>query len=137
MRVMTSSCSRPARLSGARCRRFLVVRAILIRRRTTDSTSRSAASSTTSVFSTGSAARRALEAAGAELRTDARVADVDEIEADAIVLAVPPEEGSRLLEEHWAFEPSPIVSVHLLVDRRLFDRHAALLSSPVHWIFDR
>lgn len=85
----------------------------------------------------GGAARRALEEAGAELRTDARVTDVHELEADAIVLAVPPDEASRLLDENWSFEPSPIVSVHLLVDRRLLDQHAALLSSPVHWLFDR
>jgi len=85
----------------------------------------------------GGAARRALEEAGAEVRTDERVADLDEIEADAIVLAVSPDEASRLLDETWSFEPSPIVSVHLLVDRRLLEQHAALLESPVHWIFDR
>ena len=27
--------------------------------------------------------------------------------------------------------------MHLLVDRRLLEQHAALLESPVHWIFDR
>jgi squalene-associated FAD-dependent desaturase len=85
----------------------------------------------------GGAARSALEEAGAELRTEARVADLDEVEADAIVVAVPPEEAARLLGEHWSFEPSPIVSVHVLFDRRLLDQHAALLGSPVHWIFDR
>jgi squalene-associated FAD-dependent desaturase len=85
----------------------------------------------------GGAARRALEEAGAELRADARVADLAEVEADAIVLAVPPDEASRLLDEDWSFEPSPIVSVHLLVDRRLVGQQAALLRSPVHWIFDR
>ena len=85
----------------------------------------------------GGAARAALEEAGAEVRTDARVADLDEVEADALVLAVPPGEASRLLDEHWSFEPSPIVSVHLLLDRRLLEQHAALLESPVHWIFDR
>jgi len=85
----------------------------------------------------GRAARRALEEAGAHLRTDARVADLNEVEADAIVLAVPPDEASRLLDEDWSFEPSPIVSVHLLVDRRLLEQDAALLRSPVQWIFDR
>jgi squalene-associated FAD-dependent desaturase len=85
----------------------------------------------------GGAARGALEEAGADLHTDARVADLDEVEADAIVLAVPPEEAGRLLDQDWSFEPSPIVSVHLLFDRRLLDEHAALLGSPVHWIFDR
>jgi squalene-associated FAD-dependent desaturase len=85
----------------------------------------------------GGAARRALERAGAEVRTDERVVDLDDIEADAIVLAVSPDEASRLLDEKWSLEPSPIVSVHLLVDRRLLDQHVALLRSPVHWIFDR
>jgi hydroxysqualene dehydroxylase len=33
---------------------------------------------------------------------------------------------------------SPIVSVHLLFDRRLLDEPlAALLGSPAHWVFDR
>jgi hydroxysqualene dehydroxylase len=85
----------------------------------------------------GGAARRALEQAGAEVRTDERVVDLDDVEADAIVLAVSPDEASRLLDEEWSLEPSPIVSVHLLVDRRLLDQHVALLRSPVHWIFDR
>jgi squalene-associated FAD-dependent desaturase len=85
----------------------------------------------------GEAARRALEAAGAEVRTDARVTALDELEADAVVVALPPDEAARLLDGDWAFEPSPIVSVHLLVDRRILDGDAALLGSPVHWIFDR
>jgi squalene-associated FAD-dependent desaturase len=85
----------------------------------------------------GEAARRALEAAGAEVRTDARLLELEEVDADALVLAVPPEEASRLLGEDWSFEPSPIVSVHLLVDRKILERDAALLGSPLHWIFDR
>jgi len=85
----------------------------------------------------GEAAGRALEDAGAEVRTEARVLELDELDADAVVLALPPEEAARLLDEEWSFEPSPIVSVHLLVDRRILRRDAALLGSPVHWIFDR
>jgi hydroxysqualene dehydroxylase len=85
----------------------------------------------------GEAAGRALAEAGAEVRTEARVLELDELDADGVVLALPPEEAGRLLEEDWSFEPSPIVSVHLLVDRRILDRDAALLGSPVHWIFDR
>jgi squalene-associated FAD-dependent desaturase len=85
----------------------------------------------------GGAARRALEEAGAEVRTESRVSDLDEVEADGVVLALPPEEASRLLDEDWRFEPSPIVSVHLLFDRRLLAQHSALLKSSVHWIFDR
>jgi hydroxysqualene dehydroxylase len=85
----------------------------------------------------GGAARAALEEAGAEVRTETRVAGLDELEADAVVVAVPPDEAARLLDEDWRLEPSPIVSVHLLFDRRLIEQHTALLDSPVHWIFDR
>jgi hypothetical protein len=53
------------------------------------------------------------------------------------VLATTPEEAARLLDEEWSFEPSPIVSVHLLLDRAILEHDAALLGSPVHWIFDR
>jgi len=78
----------------------------------------------------GEAARRALEEAGATVRTGVRVDDPDSLDADAVVLAVPPEEGE--------YEHSPIVSVHLLFDRRIL-RHqlAALLGSAAHWVFDR
>jgi squalene-associated FAD-dependent desaturase len=85
----------------------------------------------------GEAARRALEEAGADVRTEVRVTHLDEVEADAIVVAVPPGEAARLLDEDWRFEPSPIVSVYLLVDRRLLEDDAALLGSPVQWVFDR
>ena len=87
----------------------------------------------------GEAAGRALEAAGAVVRTGARVDDLGELQADAVVVAVPPAESGRLLGEP---EPqlgySPIVSVHLLLDRRLLaEPLAALLGSPAHWVFDR
>ena len=87
----------------------------------------------------GDAAGAALEAAGASVLVDARVASLDEIDADAIVVAVPPRESARLLgEEEPALEDSPIVSVHLWFDRRLLDRPlAALLGSDAHWVFDR
>ena len=86
----------------------------------------------------GEAAGRALEAAGAEVRTGVRVADLRELDADAVVVAVPPEEAARLAGGDWAFEHSPIVSAHLLFDRPIL-RHelAALLASPAHWVFDR
>src|ERR671930_1259884 len=78
----------------------------------------------------GEAARRALEAAGATVLTGARVDDPGSLDADLVVDATPPEEG--------AYEHSPIVSVHLLFDRRVL-RHplAALLGSDAHWVFDR
>jgi squalene-associated FAD-dependent desaturase len=97
----------------------------------------------------GTAAGRALEAAGATVRTRARVVGLEEhaavtsegerIEGDAFVVAVPPAESAALLGEPApALGDSPIVSVHLLLDRKLLGPPlAALLSSPAHWIFDR
>ena len=59
--------------------------------------------------------------------------------ADAFVVALPPGESAALLgEPEPALEDSPIVSVHLLFDRRLLRYElAALLESPAHWVFDR
>jgi hypothetical protein len=86
---------------------------------------------------------------GALVRTNARVvelaqdaallADGERVHADAFVLAVPSAESARLLGEPApALEDSPIVSVHLLFDRRLLQHDlAALLGSPAHWLFDR
>jgi squalene-associated FAD-dependent desaturase len=97
----------------------------------------------------GEAAGRALAEAGAEVRTGARVAalepgavalaDGDRLEAGAVVVALPPHESARLLgEPEPELEESPIVSVHLLFDRKILEPPlAALLSSPAHWVFDR
>jgi squalene-associated FAD-dependent desaturase len=86
----------------------------------------------------GDAAGRALEQAGARVHTGARVDDLAELDADAVILALPPDEASRLLGEDWTLEQSPIVSVHLLFDRELLRQPmAALLGSHAHWIFDR
>src|SRR5262249_24004601 len=65
--------------------------------------------------------------------------DLDDLDADAIVVAVPPRESARLLgEEAPALEDSPIVSVHLLFDRPLLRTPlAALLGTDAHWVFDR
>jgi squalene-associated FAD-dependent desaturase len=97
----------------------------------------------------GAAARRKLESLGARVKTNARVlqlipgaavlSDGDRLTADAFVLAVPPLESARLLDEP---EPelgkSPIVSVHLWFDRELLAHPlAAFLNSDAHWIFDR
>jgi squalene-associated FAD-dependent desaturase len=87
----------------------------------------------------GEAAGRAIEVAGATVRTGTRVDDLAELGAEAVVVAVPPAESARLLGEA---EPelghSPIVSVHLLFDRQLLRPPlAALLDSPAHWVFDR
>jgi hydroxysqualene dehydroxylase len=87
----------------------------------------------------GEAAGRALEAAGAAVYTGARVESLDELDAEAVVVAVPPRESARLLgEPEPRLEHSPIVSVHLLFDRVMLRRPlAALLDSPAHWLFDR
>jgi squalene-associated FAD-dependent desaturase len=86
----------------------------------------------------GEAAARSLEQAGARVRTSARVDDLAELEADAIVLALAPDEAAPLLGEEWTFEHSPIVSVHLLLDRAVLEvPMAALLGSHAHWVFDR
>jgi squalene-associated FAD-dependent desaturase len=97
----------------------------------------------------GDAAGRVLEAAGGTVRTDTRVvaikdnvatlSDGAEIEADSIVVAVPPRESARLLDEDDpGLEDSPIVSVHLWLDRTLLRPPlAALLASDAHWVFDR
>jgi hydroxysqualene dehydroxylase len=78
----------------------------------------------------GDAAGRALEAAGATVETGVRVDDLDSLDADAIVLAIPPAES--------ALGYSPIVSVHLWFDRPLIATPlAALLGSDAHWVFDR
>jgi hydroxysqualene dehydroxylase len=87
----------------------------------------------------GEAARRALEVKGAIVETGVRVADLADVDADAVVVALPPRESAQLLgEPEPPLEDSPIVSVHLLFDRPLL-RHplAALLGSDAHWVFDR
>jgi 15-cis-phytoene synthase len=86
----------------------------------------------------GEAAGRALEAAGATVETGVRVDDLDALDADRVVVALPPEEAARLLGADWTFGHSPIVSVHLLFDRQLLaPQLAALLGSHAHWVFDR
>jgi squalene-associated FAD-dependent desaturase len=87
----------------------------------------------------GDAAGAALEAGGAAVLTDTRVSSLDELDADAVVVAVPPRESARLLgEPEPALEDSPIVSVHLWFDRPLLEQPlAALLHSDAHWVFDR
>ena len=97
----------------------------------------------------GDAAARALTIAGAEIRLRTRATAVEpgavlltdggRIEADAVVVAVPPDESAGLLgEDPPPLADSPIVSAHLLFDRTLLGFPlAALLGSPAHWVFDR
>jgi hypothetical protein len=70
---------------------------------------------------------------------DRKVESLDELDADAIVVATPPRESARLLGEPAPqLEDSPIVSVHLWFDRPLLTTPlAALLGSDAHWVFDR
>ncbi|HEY3550856.1 MAG TPA: hydroxysqualene dehydroxylase HpnE [Gaiellaceae bacterium] len=84
----------------------------------------------------GDAAGRAL---GDRVRLERRVETLDELDADAIVLAVPPRESARLLgEPEPELEDSPIVSVHLWFDQPILDVPlAALLGTDAHWVFDR
>jgi squalene-associated FAD-dependent desaturase len=97
----------------------------------------------------GEAAGRVLAERGAVVRTNARAVTLEEdavclvegerVEADGVVLAVPAAESARLLGEPAPpLEDSPIVSVHLLFDRRILSFPlAALLGSDAHWVFDR
>ncbi|HET8892699.1 MAG TPA: hydroxysqualene dehydroxylase HpnE [Gaiellaceae bacterium] len=84
----------------------------------------------------GDAAGRML---GDRVRLDERVESLAGLDADAIVVAVPPRESARLLgEPEAALQDSPIVSVHLWFDRTLLQTPlAALLGSDAHWVFDR
>ncbi len=84
----------------------------------------------------GDAAGRVL---GDRVRLDTKVESLDELDADAVVVATPPAESARLLGEPVpALDDSPIVSVHLWFDRKLLPQPlAALLGSDAHWVFDR
>jgi squalene-associated FAD-dependent desaturase len=84
----------------------------------------------------GDAAARVL---GDRVRLEERIESLDDVDADAIVVAVPPHESARLLgQADPGLEDSPIVSVHLWFDRPLLMTPlAALLGSDAHWVFDR
>ncbi len=84
----------------------------------------------------GDAAGRVL---GDRVRLDRRVESLGDVDADVVVVAVPPRESARLLgEPEPRLEDSPIVSVHLWFDRVLLPAPlAALLGSDAHWVFDR
>lgn len=72
--------------------------------------------------------------------------DSEEIEADAVVVAVPPKAAARVcppgagLSARAAADlgAAPIVNVHVVYERAVTDLpFAATVSSPVQWIFDR
>jgi squalene-associated FAD-dependent desaturase len=68
------------------------------------------------------------------------------IEADGVVLAVPPDQAGRLLPPAAAgsaaawrgLGASPILNVHAIYDRQVMRQpFAAAVDSPVQWVFDR
>jgi squalene-associated FAD-dependent desaturase len=97
----------------------------------------------------GGAAGRALRERGATVRPGSRVVELEDaaavlvdgerVEGDVFVVALPPRESALVLgEPEPRLEPSPIVSIHVLFDRRILEHPlAALLGSPAHWVFDR
>ncbi len=106
-------------------------------------------------------ARRALDAAGVKTLLGTPVAAIEpagrgtpgrwsvhteetDLEADAVIVAVPPPVAARLVPAEAqigdvaALGASPIVNVHLVYDRRVTDlSFAAALESPVQFVFDR
>lgn len=103
----------------------------------------------------GDPAARALADAGVGVRLGVRVEAIErlrvraggeELEADAVVCALPHERASALLEpllgeeaSRWSgLGASPIVNVHIVYDRRVCDlRFAAGVGTPVQYVFDR
>lgn len=108
----------------------------------------------------GDAAVRALEMNGASVAVGAKVDVVEPRErrwlvgakggeqlVDAVVLAVPPAATERLappgsiaLEPGYAAKlgTSPIVNVHVVLDRRVLDTpFVAGVGTPIQWVFDR
>jgi squalene-associated FAD-dependent desaturase len=102
-------------------------------------------------------AAAALRARGVRIELGARVDAIEcdaahpalwshgaRLAADAIVLATPHDVAAQLLRERSelrdlaALGASPIVNLHVLVDRRVMSHPLlAALDSPLQWIFDR
>jgi squalene-associated FAD-dependent desaturase len=88
----------------------------------------------------GAAAERAFATARVELRLRAAVASLDELSADAVVLAVPHSEAADLLAlpELAELGASPILNLHVVYDRRVTELElAAGVDTPVQFVFDR
>ena len=89
----------------------------------------------------GDAAERALAASGVEVRAKARARALSELEADAVVLAVPHDEAARLvpgLEQVRGLGFSPILNVHVVYAERVMELDfAAGVGTPVQFVFDR
>ena len=97
-------------------------------------------------------ARRFLGARGARVVTDQGVQRVDGqavslsggemLQADAVVLALPPARAREVCPEALPADPelgaSPIVNVHLWYDRPVMDGlFTAVVDSPAQWVFNR
>lgn len=95
----------------------------------------------------GDAALRALAEAGVEVRTGDKVSTLEGIGADAVVLAVPPDQARRLLPpssldlpDGWVegLGSAPILNLHLVYDRVVLEEpFVAAVDSPLQWVFDR
>jgi hydroxysqualene dehydroxylase len=104
----------------------------------------------------GDAATTALAKLGATVRLSTPVESLDgdwtvrtkdaEYAADDVILAVPAAAAAKLVPERVlpAVEPaaalgtSPIINVHVVVDRRVLDRpFLAGVGTPIQWVFDR
>jgi squalene-associated FAD-dependent desaturase len=108
----------------------------------------------------GDAALRALTAAGATVRTRARVDGIEQVgnrwsvrvgdevlDTDVVVVATEPGPMEQLLPPGavplpagWgkALGAAPIVNVHLVFDRKVLDEpFVAGVGTPVQWVFDR
>lgn len=115
----------------------------------------------------GDAGARLLEKLGARVHLNTKVAAIvpqenggfridlardgegeSAVTADAVVLAVPPEQAAKLIPADalptetvagWSgLGASPIVNVHVIYDRKVLDLpFVAAVNSPVQWIFDR
>ncbi|MFJ5260198.1 hydroxysqualene dehydroxylase HpnE [Streptomyces sp. NPDC088387] len=105
-------------------------------------------------------ARKALDSAGVRTEVRTRVTSVshnangrwsvqvpgENIETDAVVLAVPQRETYELLPQGALDAPerlldigtAPILNVHVVYDRKVLDTpFVAALGTPVQWVFDR
>ena len=88
----------------------------------------------------GEAAGRALEAAGATVRLDSRVESLDELDADAIVVAAAAAESgaaARRARARRSRTRRSSASTCSSTGRCCATPLAALLDSPAHWVFDR
>ncbi|HLN05027.1 MAG TPA: hydroxysqualene dehydroxylase HpnE, partial [Acidimicrobiales bacterium] len=105
----------------------------------------------------GASSARALRAAGVEVMLGAPVGSIDRspsgsfalstggtsLVVDAVVVATPPRVSAALgafagIDEAERLGSSPIVNVHLVLDRRVTDLPlAACIGSPIQFLFDR